>query len=535
MTEAVADYESSVIDLSIPGNKRKLNIILIALMLTMLLAALDQTIVSTALPTITSQLGGLNELSWVVTSYLLASTASTPLWGKLSDLYGRKLMLQSAVVVFLIGSALAGISQNMTQLIGFRALQGLGAGGLMVLILAVLADIVTPRDRGKYSGLFGAVFGVASVVGPLLGGLFTQHLSWRWVFYINLPIGIAAFIVLGSALHIRTRKSTHSIDWLGAALLVACVVMALLVTVWGGQKYAWTSDVILGLIAGTLITGVLFVWQERRHPEPVVPLSMFKIQTMRLTSAMGFVVGFAMFGAIVYLSIFMQVVRGATPTVAGLQLIPLMIGVLTMSIISGRVISKTGRYKIFPVVGTAVATVGMYMLSTVGVHTPYWFIFLSAMVLGAGLGSVMQVLIIAVQNSVEPKQMGAATSMSMFSRSIGGSFGTAIFGAVWAAQLTTQLKKVLPPEMASQLHSGGGSAITSSIANISALPGALHDAVLGALAIAIDHTFLVAVPIMFIAFILALFLKEKPLQGKKPDLESELASDAGVPLPSSFE
>lgn len=508
---------------------RSLPLIFTALMMTMLLAALDQTIVSTALPTITSDLGGLNELSWVVTAYLLASTASTPIWGKLSDLYGRKLMLQSAVAIFVVASILAGLSQNMTQLIGTRALQGIGGGGLMVLVMAVIADIVAPRDRGKYMGLFGAVFGVASVIGPLLGGLFTQHLSWRWVFYINVPLGIAAFLVLGAVLHIPVHRQRHRIDWLGAALMVAGVVMLLLVAVWGGQKYAWGSAQILGLAVGGVIAVALFIWQELRHPEPLVPLSMFRLSVLRVASAMGFVIGFGMFGAIVYLSIFMQVVRGATPTSAGLQLLPLMLGLLLTSIISGRLITRTGRYKIFPILGSAAATIGMFMLSTCGVHTPLWFLWLSAFVLGAGLGGVMQVLVIAVQNNVNPKQLGAATSTSTFFRSIGGSFGTAVFGAIWTAQLATQLAANLPAGLGERL-AASGHGVTSSMGNINELPPAIHDAVLTSFANSIDRTFLLAVPVMLVAFVLSFFLKEVPLR-TRPSTEDELANDAALPLP----
>jgi EmrB/QacA subfamily drug resistance transporter len=514
-------------------SQTNLRLVFTALMMTMLLAALDQTIVSTALPTITSDLGGLNELSWVVTAYLLASTASTPIWGKLSDLYGRKVMLQSAVVIFVIASMLAGLSQNMTQLIATRALQGLGGGGLMVLVMAVVADIVAPRDRGKYMGLFGAVFGVASVVGPLLGGLFTQHLSWRWVFYINVPLGIAAFLVLGAALHIPVERRSHRIDWLGAALMVTGVVMLLLVTIWGGQKYAWTSPEILGLAAAGLVAVALFIVQELRHPEPLVPLSMFRLSVLRVASAMGFVIGFAMFGAIVYLSIFMQVVRGATPTSAGLQLLPLMFGLLLTSVTSGRLITRTGRYKIFPILGSATATLGMLMLSQCGVQTPLWLLWLSSFVLGAGLGGVMQVLVIAVQNNVDPKQLGAATSTSTFFRSIGGSFGTAVFGAVWTAQLATQLAQNLPGDLAARFTAGGGD-VTSSMANIDSLPPEIHDAVLTSFANAIDRAFLLAVPVMMVAFVLSFFLKEVPLR-TRPSVEDELTSDAALPLAGAIE
>ena len=523
-TDAAAQIE---VDAEIAASRRHLRLILTALMMTMLLAALDQTIVSTALPTITSDLGGLAELSWVVTAYLLASTASTPIWGKLSDLYGRKPMLQSAVVIFLIGSALAGLSQSMGQLIAFRAIQGVGGGGLMVLVMAVIADLVPPRERGKYMGLFGAVFGVASVLGPLLGGLFTQHLSWRWIFYINLPLGIAAFFVLGAVLHLPVRHEKKIIDWLGAGLLVLGVSALLMVTVWGGNKYAWTSPQIIGLAAVGVALTAWFIWHETRTAEPIVPMRLFSIPVVRTTSAMGFVIGFAMFGSIVYLSLYLQVVKGATPTSAGLQLLPLMAGLLAASIISGRRISKTGHWKIYPVIGTALATLGIWLMSHLTIDTPYWQIDLYAFILGVGLGCVMQVLVLAVQNSVEPAQIGAATSTSTFFRSIGGSFGTAIFGAIFTARLTSEIEKVLPPGM--NMPSDGS--MTGSLANINALPLPIRELVLGAFSNAIATTFLIATPVMLLAFLLSLLLKEVPLRTTQ-DTAHVLADDAAVPMPS---
>jgi EmrB/QacA subfamily drug resistance transporter len=496
-----------------------------ALMLTLLLAALDQTIVSTALPTITSDLGGLKELSWVVTAYLLASTASTPIWGKLSDLYGRKLMLQSAVVVFVVGSAMAGLSQSMSQLIATRALQGLGGGGLMVLVMAVIADLIPPRERGRYTGLFGAVFGLASVIGPLLGGYITEHFSWRWIFYINLPLGIAAFVVLGAVLHLPRHREKASIDWLGAGLMVAGVVSLLLVTVWGGQEYAWLSPEIVGLGAFGVLMVVLFVLQERRAAEPIVSMDLFRNRVFTVTSAIGFVTGFAMFGSIVYLSIYLQVVDGSSPTVAGLQLLPLMAGIIVTSIVSGRLITRTGRYKVFPIIGTGLATVALLMFSRLGGDTPYWQIAIAMAILGAGLGNVMQVLVLAVQNSVAPRELGAATSGSTFFRSIGGSFGTAVFGAVWAARLASELAGLLPGGAA-------GGNVTSSLTSIRALPPEAQQAVLGGFARAIDTTFLVAAPVMAVAFVLAWFVPEVRLRLTHDDAEV-LADDAALPLPTA--
>jgi len=516
-----------------PAEKRSLNVIFSALMLVLFLAALDQTIVSTALPRITSDLGGLNELSWVVTAYLLTATASTPLWGKLSDMYGRKLTLQVSIIIFLIGSALAGASQNMWELIVTRGLQGLGGGGLMVLVMAVVADLVSPRERGRYTGLFGAVFGLSSVLGPLLGGFFTEHLSWRWIFYINLPIGIAAIFILGAVLHLPVHHEKKKIDWIGAGLLVASVTSLLLVAVWGGSQYAWGSTTIIGLGIFGVVTGLLFVWNELVVAEPIVPMRLFKNEVFTVTSLIGFVVGFAMFGTIVYLSIYMQVVRGLSPTIAGLQLLPLMLGLLVFSIVSGRLITRWGRYKIFPIVGTSLATIGLFMMAHLGLTTPYWYIALSALVLGAGLGNVMQVLILAVQNSVKVTEIGVATSGSTFFRSIGGSFGTAIFGAVLAHKLNHEIARLLPPNV--HLPTGG---VTKSLSAIGSLPPALQHDVLQAFANAVDFTFLVAVPVMGVAVILSFFIKEHPLRtnsgvdvNRSEDAAHSLMDAAPVAIP----
>jgi EmrB/QacA subfamily drug resistance transporter len=509
-------------DEQIAASRRHLRLILGALMLTMLLAALDQTIVSTALPTITSDLGGLQELSWVVTAYLLASTASTPIWGKVSDLYGRKLMLQTAVVVFVIGSMLAGLSQSMGQLIATRAIQGLGAGGLMNS-----SGVIATSSRERcYMGLFGAVFGLASVIGRC-SRLLHQQLSWRWIFYINLPLGIAAFLILGAVLHLPNRHEKKPIDWLGAALLVAGVVMLLLVTVWGGHEYDWVSPQIGGLFFGGVIALVLFVLQELRTDEPIISMSLFRSRVFRVTSMIGFIVGFAMFGSIIYLSLYLQVVLGASPTESGLMLLPLMFGLLVTSIVSGRLITRWGRYKIFPIIGTALAAAGLFLLSRLGVDAPYSQIAIGMLVLGAGLGNVMQVLVLAVQNTIDPKEMGAATSASTFFRSIGGSFGTAAFGAIWAARLSAELAAAVP----------AGSSVpaidhaAASLSNIQALPPEAQDIVLGAFARAMDTTFLIAVPFMLVAFALSLVLPEVRLR-KTQDTEHVLADDAAVPLPT---
>ncbi|MSW85872.1 MAG: DHA2 family efflux MFS transporter permease subunit [Actinobacteria bacterium] len=489
----------------------RLKLTMTALMLTMFLAALDQTIVSTALPRITSELNGLAQLSWVVTAYLLASTASTPIWGKISDLYGRKIMLQAAIVIFLLGSLLAGASQSMLMLVITRGIQGLGGGGLMVLVMAVIADIIPPRDRGKFTGLFGGVFAIASVAGPLLGGFFVDFGGWRWIFYINIPIGIAAFLVITYVLQVPKKRVEHSIDYVGAVLLVAGVSALLLIFEWGGSRYEWGSPTILIMGAGTIALLVVFVLWELRVKEPIVPMALFRNSVFRGTSIIGFIVGFAMFGAIVFMPLFLQLVRGATPTAAGLELVPMMAGLLLASIVSGRVISAIGRYKIFPIIGTALAAIGMFFLSTIKMDTPYWQIAVYLFILGLGFGNIMQTLILAVQNSVNPRDVGVATSGSTFFRSIGGTIGTAVFGAVMTNRLTQELTSAFPNGNVDITD------ITSAISKIASLPTEIKVVVLGAFTNALDTVFLVAVPILVLGFIVALFLKEVRLRRSHDD------------------
>jgi EmrB/QacA subfamily drug resistance transporter len=476
-------------------------------MLAMLLAALDQTIVSTALPTIVGDLGSSSQLSWVVTAYILTSTVSSPLYGKIGDLYGRKGIFQGAIAIFLVGSALSGLSQSMTQLIAFRAIQGLGAGGLMVGAQAIIADVVSPRQRGRYMGYFGAVFGLATVVGPLVGGFFVDHLSWRWVFYVNIPIGIAALLVTAAVLHLPKHTVHHRIDAVGASLLAAGVSCLVLLTTWGGTEYAWGSPEIIGLGVAGVVLLVLFVVQELRTEEPIIPLNLFRNSVFSVSSAIGFIVGFGMFGAIVFLPQYQQIVKGDTATNSGLLLLPLMAGLLTVSIGSGQLITRTGRYKIFPIVGTAMTAVGMYLLSTLSPSTSQLVASVYMVVLGLGLGLVMQVLVLAVQNAVSYRDLGTATSVSTFFRSIGGSFGVAIFGTVFSNALQHNLASALPSGAGAAALSGGH----ASPADLAKLPPAIHAAIVHAYAESLDRVFLAGVPIMVAAFVLTWFLKEVPL------------------------
>jgi EmrB/QacA subfamily drug resistance transporter len=478
-----------------------------ALMLGMFLAALDQTIVSTALPTIVGDLGGLNHLSWVVTSYLLASTVSTPLYGKLGDMVGRKPVFLAAIVIFLVGSMLAGLSQSMGELIAFRALQGIGAGGLMVGAQAIIGDIVPPRERGRYMGLIGSVFAVASVAGPLLGGFFVDNLSWRWVFYVNMPVGALAIVIVATRLHLHTPHRSHRIDYLGAGLLSGGVGALIMLTTWGGSQYAWGSATIIGLGVGGVALLAAFIWRENRAAEPILPLGLFRSSVFSIANAMGFSIGMAMFGAIVFLPLFLQIVYGASPTSSGLRMLPLMAGLLVAAIASGRAISRMGRYRIFPIAGTAILVAGMYLLSLLGVGTASWLASLYMLVVGVGIGLVMQVLVLVVQNDVRPQDIGVATSTATFFRSVGGAFGVAIFGTIFATRLADQLAR-LPRSVTARLGSG----VHLNPQQARHLPAAAHADFLQAFAHALHGVFLWGMALAAVPFLLSWLLREVPLR-----------------------
>ena len=519
--DAVAASDGDGIPLVL--SRRRILLIMGALLLGMLLSSLDQTIVSAALPTIIGDLKGGSHLAWVITAYLLTSTVSTPLWGKLGDLYGRKVFFQAAIVIFLVGSVLAGLSTSLIMLIAFRAVQGLGSGGLLVGAQAIIGDIVSPRERGRYSGLFGAVFGAASVVGPLIGGLFVDYLSWRWIFYINVPIGVIALAVVASQVPGKLSRVHHTIDYLGTVVLSLGVTSVILLTSLGGTTYPWRSTPIYILgAAGVLLTG-LFLLVERRAAEPILPLHLFRLRTFSVTSLAGFIVGFAMFGAITYLPAFFQVVRGVSPTLSGVYLLPLMAGLLTVSIGSGQIISKTGKYRFFPIAGTAVMTLGLYLLSLMGVHTSTLQDTAYMLVLGLGLGGVMQVLVTIVQNGVPHSELGVATSGATFFRSIGGSLGTAVFGAIFS--------NVLVGNLARHLHGvplpRGFSAADATPALLKQLPAVVHAGFVAGYAESIQTVFLVAVPIAALAFLATWLIPQVELK-QWPE-----AGAAGLPAPEA--
>jgi EmrB/QacA subfamily drug resistance transporter len=487
------------------AQNQRVRLIFGALLLVLLLASLDQTIVSTALPTIVGDLGGVSDLSWVVTAYLLSSTVVGPVYGKLGDQYGRKIVLQVAIVIFLVGSALCGISQNMTELIVFRGIQGLGGGGLFVITIAVVGDIFPPRERGRYQGYFGGVFGVSTVLGPLLGGFFVDHLSWRWIFYVNLPIGLIALAVIATAFQPRTDHVKHTIDYLGAALLAGGLSAIVLYTSLGGTTYSWTSPWMLALIVGGVVLLAAFVFAEGRAAEPILPLELFRNRVFSVTSAVGFIVGLALFGAITYLPLYLQDVKGHSPTTSGLLILPLMVGLLTASIGSGQLITRFGRYKPFPVAGTAIMVVGLLLLSRLQVDTSTVVTGAYMLVLGFGLGNVIQVLVLAAQNAVDYKYLGVASSGSTLFRQIGGSIGVSVFGAIFANQLAANLVGKLPP----------GARVPSSAANpavVKQLPAVLRDPFRIAITDALTTVFLVAAGIAVLAFLLTWLLPEVPLK-----------------------
>ncbi|MER5465168.1 MDR family MFS transporter [Streptomyces sp. NPDC002668] len=493
---------------------RSVRVVILALMIAMLLAMLDNMIVGTAMPTIVGELGGLEHLSWVVTAYTLATAASTPIWGKLGDMYGRKGVFLTAIVLFLIGSALSGMAQDMGQLIGFRAIQGLGAGGLMVGVMAIIGDLVPPRERGKYQGMMAAVMAIAMIGGPLAGGTITDHLGWRWSFYINLPLGAVALAMVTAVLHLPKKRTDARIDYLGAGLLTLGITSIVLVTTWGGTEYAWDSAVIMELIAIGVAALTGFVFSQTRAAEPIMPLHIFRSRNFTLMSVIGFLTGFVMFGAVLFLPLFQQSVQGASATNSGLLLLPMLLSMLVVSMIAGRVTTSTGKYRIFPIIGGGLMMSGLFLLSTMDTETSRLSSGIYMAVLGAGMGFLMQITMLVAQNSVELKDMGVASSGATLFRTLGSSFGVAIMGALFTGRVQD--------EMASR----GGSQITERSAQLDAaslakLPDQVREAYESAVASGTHAAFLLGSAVAVLGFLAAFFVKEVPLRGAGPATSDE--------------
>jgi EmrB/QacA subfamily drug resistance transporter len=505
---------------------RQILVVMGGLMAGMFLAALDQSIVAVALPVITSELGGLDKLSWVVTAYLLTSTAATPLWGKISDLRGRRPIFQAAIVVFLIGSLICGFSPEIADylnasginvMIAGRAVQGLGAGGLMSLALAVIGDVIPPRERGKYNGLFAAVFGVSSVAGPLLGGWFTDNLGWEWIFFINIPIGVAALVVTSFALKLHHVRRQASVDYLGAATIVGSVTSLVLYLSWAGPDKGWTSATGIWLLVSALVLAGLFVLVESRAKEPIIPLELFRHWTFTSNIIFAMIMGIGMFGGLIFLPIYLQAVKGMSATQSGLAILPLVVGIFTTSIGGGQIMARTGRYKWMPITGALLVGGALFAFSTLQVDTPYYVVALIMYVFGMGLGFTMQVVVTAVQNSVDRRNMGVATASVTFFRSMGGAIGTALLGAILNIRLKHHLREIVG---AAQGQGVGGPIETNDVTAIRALPEPIKGWVLEAFTRSMDDVFLVAVPFMAVALVIALTMREKPLKERGQDSDS---------------
>ncbi|MEV6774203.1 MDR family MFS transporter [Nocardia sp. NPDC051030] len=503
-------------------SRARINVIFGTVVLGMLMAALDSTIVSTALPTIVADLGGAGHMAWVVTAYLVAEAIATALAGKFGDLFGRKLIFQLSGLIFIVGSMIAGLSHGMTLLIAARAVQGLGAGGLMVTSMALIADVIPLRERGKYQGGLGAVFGVTTVIGPTLGGLFTDHLSWRWCFYVNVPIAIIMIVVAARTIPVVRTAIKPIVDYVGIALISIAVTCLILGLEWGGQEYAWGSPMIIGLFAASAVLTVLFVVVEFRAEEPMLPMHLFRSNVFTVCSILSFIVGFAMLGAMTYLPAFLQYVMGVSATASGVRTLPLVVGLFTTSIFSGTVVGRTGRYKIFPIVGTAIMAFGLFLMSTMDAATSVWMQSLFMLVLGLGIGLAMQVLTIAVQNSVPYTDLGTATSGVTFFRTIGSAFGTTVFGTLYSNQIGPNLGAALretrvPPETAQN---------PELLRN---LPAELARPIIDAYATSIDYVFRWVVPVALLGFVIAWFLKEVPLRDSARAEAKDVGEGFAVP------
>ncbi len=523
-TAIAADPESSTAGIS--AHRR--NLIFVAVLLGMLLAALDQTIVATALPTVVADLGGAGHQSWVVTSYLLASTIVTAIVGKLGDLFGRKAVFQGAVVFFLAGSVLCGLSGSMTMLVASRALQGIGGGAIMVTAMAVIGEVIPLRDRGRYQGALGAVFGVTTVIGPLLGGFFTDHLSWRWAFWINIPVAIVVLLVAVTAIPSLAKTARPVIDYAGIAFVGLGASGLTLATSWGGGEYAWTSPVIIGLFVTSAAALAVFVWVETHAAEPILPIRLFASPVFTVCCILGFIVGFAMLGALTFLPTFMQFVDGVSATTSGLRTLPMVAGMLITSIGSGNIVGRTGRYKVFPVAGTAIMTVAFLLLSTMDAATPTWQQSVFLFVLGAGIGLCMQVLVLVVQNTSSFADLGVATSGVTFFRTIGSSFGAAIFGSLFANFLATRIGPAL-------VASGAPPRAAQSPQALHALSPEMAAPIVDAYADSLGTVFLCAVPVALVGFVVALFLREVPLREMDAVSATDLGEGFGMPSTESPE